>query len=397
MIVKSKINNEYVGPKAIFDPNYVPPELLYRKKETNSLFSILKDSITDNFSLNILYQGIQGIGKKVIANKVLKELVNYNKYIKPICRINIDCKDKDLEEILISLLIELNKFYSFNLDFNSLLNSKLSHLWNIFKLITKKINEKTFFIINNTESLRPDIYKKFLLYGKESNITLIFTINKILRPSTLDILSEFDLKKKLKYFAFNELLNILKQRVSLTFSHEIDKELLEFITDLIFEHYVPVPGKGIDILREIYPFLKDHKKIQHFEMLEICQNQFDTFQISDELNMLSFISEEDLLTIIFLDNLANYFTSTTKFYITLKKLKELYDISCESIGYEKISAEFKKLIDLLQRIGILSGSKKEFEKVTLLKPKNPNIINSYFLVINPTPLKAIVDAIFRKS
>jgi len=75
MISKSNIKNEYVGPKAIFDPNFIPPKLLFRKKEENSLYSILNDSITDEFPLNILYQGIQGIGKKVIINKVLKDLI----------------------------------------------------------------------------------------------------------------------------------------------------------------------------------------------------------------------------------------------------------------------------------------------------------------------------------
>jgi len=57
MISKPKYNI-YVGPRAIFDPNYVPPQLLHRKKEQQSLHSILRDSLYDDFSLNIIYQGI---------------------------------------------------------------------------------------------------------------------------------------------------------------------------------------------------------------------------------------------------------------------------------------------------------------------------------------------------
>ncbi|MCK4780025.1 MAG: hypothetical protein KAT57_07555, partial [Candidatus Lokiarchaeota archaeon] len=64
MIAKSNLNNNYIGTKALFDPNFIPPRLLYRKKEEDSLFSILNDSISDEFCLNILYQGINGIGKK---------------------------------------------------------------------------------------------------------------------------------------------------------------------------------------------------------------------------------------------------------------------------------------------------------------------------------------------
>ena len=33
MIVKPNINKNCIGPKALFDPNFIPPNLLYRKKE----------------------------------------------------------------------------------------------------------------------------------------------------------------------------------------------------------------------------------------------------------------------------------------------------------------------------------------------------------------------------
>jgi len=76
MIVKNNNKINYFGPKALFDPNFIPPSLLYRKKEEQTLHSILSDSISDDFCLNILYQGINGIGKKVIVNKVINDLFN---------------------------------------------------------------------------------------------------------------------------------------------------------------------------------------------------------------------------------------------------------------------------------------------------------------------------------
>ena len=54
MIVNPNVNENYIGPKALFDPNYIPPSLLFRKKEEQSLYAILNDSISDNFYLNIL-------------------------------------------------------------------------------------------------------------------------------------------------------------------------------------------------------------------------------------------------------------------------------------------------------------------------------------------------------
>jgi len=396
MIVKRNFNGHFVGPKALFDPKFIPPEILHRKKDETNLYSLLNDSLSDDFCLNILYQGIQGIGKKVIVNKVLNDLSGENNIEQQIQKISIDCKEKSMEELMVSLLVEMSKFSQVQLDPNSILNSTNSQLWSVFKLLSKKINNKIVLILNNTENLKAKTFKKFLHLGKESKITLISTINKVLRPSSLELLSEFDMKKRLNYFNYKELLNIFKQRVSLTFPHEIDSEMLEFITDLIFEHFVPVPGKGIDILRELYPTLKEQRTLEHNELLDVCQNQFDTFQVSDEFNMLSYISEKDLLIILFLDNLSNHFINSSNFYISSNELKELYEISCESLDYEKVQSSFMKIVNMLLRIGILSGSKKSLQNKENRNSHRNIEFDSYFMVINPNQLKAMVDAIFTK-
>ncbi len=394
MISASKTNCSFVGPRALFDQFYIPPQILYRKNEEKSLFSILKDSFSDNFSLNILYQGIQGIGKKVIVNKVIRDLSLLNPELLNIRKAYIDCRDKNLEEIIITLLTEIGFHQNINFNFKSLINSNISDLWKIFKLTCKKSDNDLLFVFNNIEHLKPEFFKKFLQYGKESNISLISTGNQVLKSSTLDILSEFDIRKKLNYFSYKELLDIIKQRISLTFKYEVDKELIEFITDLIFEHHVPVPGKGIEILRDLYPFLSKQVELSHLETFEILQNQFESLQITDEFSMLSYISEAELLTIIFLDNLSNYFLKNSNFYITIDELKELYYISCESIDFEKNIEEFKHLITTLRNIGILNASKKN--PLNDFRFFNENILNYnfYFMVINPQNLKHIVDAIF---
>ncbi len=389
MIGKSQ---RFLGPRALFDPHYVPPRLLYRKEEEHSLFSILKDSFSDNFCLNILYQGIQGIGKKAIVNKVIKDLLFQNKDLIEFNKVNVDCKEKSFEELMFTLLTEMNGFMRFKFDLSSIFNSKISRTWSLFKLSCKKANENIVLILNNIEHLEPGIFKKFLNFSKESNITLISTVNKVLRPTTLDVLSEFDFKKKLNYFTYKELIHILKERVSLAFSHEIDTTLIEFITDLIFEHYVPIPGKGIDIFRDLYPYLKEQKTIENFELLEICQNQFD-FGF-DEFSMLNYISDEDFLNIIFLDNLQNYFEKN--YFINLSVLGEIYEISCETLEYDKSTREFNNLIKMTQNVGILSASKKNLNE----KKKFSNYSNSkteyFFMVINPYKLKFMIDTVFGK-
>ncbi len=383
MIAKSKSYGNYIGPRAIFDQNFIPPQILHRQKEEHSLFSVVNDAITDDFGINIIYQGIEGIGKKVIINKVINDLLNQDKNSSYIYKIKVDCKEKKLEELIISLLSEMNGVYNFNLDFQQILNLNLPNLWNLFKLACQKVDYNLLIAFNNVEHLNPEIFKKFLHFGNEKNMILISTINKVLKPAAYDLLGCFDLKINLNYFSYNQLCEILHQRIALAYTVNLETDLVEFITDLIFEHYVPVPGKGVDILRELYLLLNSKKDYKECGVYEIVQNQFDPLQISDEYSLLAYISEEELLTIIFLDNLSNFFLKNTRYYISFQELKELYQISCESLDYNISLEEFESLINMYQNIGILSLSKK-------------NLFNNsrYFLIIPPKQLKAIVDALF---
>jgi len=394
MIAGSNVNKYYVGPKALFDPDYIPPHLLYRKKEEDSLFSILNDSISDEFNLNILYQGINGIGKKVIVNKVLNDLLNQNKDFVKINKICVDCKEKNPEELIFLLLSEINGLSNLNFDIRPLLNSEIPQLWNTFKFICNRFDSHLFFIFNNIEYLEPEIFNKFLQFGKESNITLISTVNKIIQPGTMELFSQFDLKKRLNFYNYQELYSILKQRVLLSFSHEIDRNLIRYITDLICEQYVPVPGKGIEILRELYPILKNKNTLGNFEVLDICQNEFDSFQISDEFSMINYLSEEDILTVIFLDNFSNYFISKNKYYISIKELYELYEISCESLEYKKSYFEFRKIIEEILNIGVVKPSKRTFHKNRAHESFNGVNYDSFFILMNPKQINIIIDAIF---
>jgi len=393
MISAQRINNEFVGPRALFDQTYIPPKILHRKTEEKALYSILKDSLHDEFQLNILFQGIQGIGKKVIVNSVLNDISTLNPEL---IKIQIDCSEKSVEEILVSLIAEVGSRKNINFDYKSFLNSSILDLWNLFKLVCRKVDHNITIVFNNIEHIQPEAFKKFLKYGKENKINVISTGNQVLRSSILEIMSEFDFKKKLDYFSFSELNDIIKQRISLAFKNEIDNELIDLITDLIFEHHVPVPGKGIEILRELYPVLNQKMTLKKFEIYDILQNQFDTLQITDEFSMVSYISESDLLNLIFLDNLSNFFLKRANLYITIQELRELYYVTCESIEYEKNIEEFKHLIVNLRNIGILNASKKN--NVNNFRYFNDNVLNydNYFMVINPKQLKPIMDAIFTK-
>ncbi len=397
MISPTTLNPNFIGPRALFDDNFIPPKLLYRRKEKNAFFSLLNDAIIDNFDLSVLFQGTRGIGKKALVNTVLRDLKQFHEDIMTINQININCREKKTKEILFSLITQMDSILNIDIDLNAIWNSSISNLWNLIKIVYARIKNELIIVFNNVEYIEPKIFNKFLNLGKDVNITTIYTINKVLDPSTLEVLSKFDFKNRLNFFSFKQLYDILKQRCSLTFPFELDREMIEYIVDLIFEHHVPVPGKGIEILRDLYPFLHRKNTITQFEILESCQTNFETLGMIDEFNLINFISEENMLTIIFLDNLADYFlTHSSKFYISRLELHELYELSCEALIYEKNAKEFNNLIQMINNIGIMSRArKKPLESFSKSKKETNN--EYYFMVLEANRLKTMVDTIFSNS
>ena len=159
---------------------------------------------------------------------------------------------------------------------------------------------------------------------------------------------------------------------------------------------MPVPGKGIEILRDLYPVLKNENNYNKIELLEICQDEFENFQISDEFSMLNYLSEEDILTVIFLDNLSNFFISKRNYYISVKELQELYEITCETLEYKKDYNELVKLTEQILNFGILKPSKRTYRKKnTYTNYSNANH-DLFFILINPKQIKLIIDTIFNQ-
>ncbi|MHA1195900.1 MAG: hypothetical protein ACTSRH_07820 [Promethearchaeota archaeon] len=388
------INKNFIGPRAIFDNDFIPPKVLYREKEIKELHSLLEDSLRDHFSMNILYQGIEGIGKKVMINKAITDLSKKEYIFNDIRTIKVDCQGKSIEELLITIITKIFNLVDFQFDLKNLWNLKIHDLWNFFKLACKKFKINYLFFFTNVEHSIPEFYKKILQYGKDSHYNMISTINTALSPSFIEFFNSFDLQIKLKFYEYNELYEILKQRALLTFGKHIDNELIQFITDLIFEHHVPVPGKGINILKILYPTLVKDFNLGLSEIYNLIGNHFGLLQNWDEFEILDYLSNSGILATLFLDNLTSYFLNSTKYYINNYELRELYFLACESIEQEKFIDEYYSLLNDLYKIGILTLSyKNKFNNM----PLNIEFLREndlFFLSISPYNLKLAIDSLF---
>ena len=384
----SQIKPTYFGPKAIFDPYFIPPALLHRKSEKEMLSTILKDSFLDNFGANILIKGIKGVGKTVLINKTISDLkIKSKDNGKDILKLFVNCEGKNLEEIIISLILNLEKTEEIKLDINFLLNLTIPRLWNILKLACKKFNTFKFLVFHNIEEIEPKIFKKFLRFGKEMKISIISTINRISINPELNFLSEFDVKKRIDLYNPSQLSDIIKQRFTLTYPFNIDNSLSDFMVDLVAEYDYLRPGKCIELMREIYPIIKKNRNITSDHLREQCLLQFDTFSL-DEFEIISYLTEADILIDIFLDNLANYFSNEYNYYIDLVKLRELYEVSCETLEFEKNSSEFNRILAKLLDLEILKESK--FDR------KYTNNTRFFYSIMQTSQLKTMIDVIFGK-
>ena len=84
------------------------------------------------------------------------------------------------------------------------------------------------------------------------------------------------------------------------------------------------------------------------------------------------------------------------YYISMKELQELYEISCETLEYKKDFNEFSKLTEVLLNFGILKPSKRTYrQKDTYHSYSNANY-DLFFILINPIQIKLIIDTIFNQ-
>ena len=65
---------QYVGARSLFDPNFIPPVFIERKKKSDLLQGVITDAIEDQYSTNINFYGLEGIGKNLLVNNFLQDI-----------------------------------------------------------------------------------------------------------------------------------------------------------------------------------------------------------------------------------------------------------------------------------------------------------------------------------
>ena len=178
---------QYVGARALFDPNFIPPVFIERKKKSELLHGVITDAIEDQYSTNINFYGLEGIGKNLLVNNFLQDISikqvkaslkgkssrnDNNVYI-----LRVDCSEKDIEQVFFTILGQLCSIIKLQLNFNEILNLTAVKLWNSLKLIMDRLENPVILFLQKSENISPFYLTKLFKYAKNSNkIQIITTI-----------------------------------------------------------------------------------------------------------------------------------------------------------------------------------------------------------------------------
>ncbi len=411
MSTKSTSSKTYVGPRALFDPYYLPPNLIGLKKEQDSIQSILKDAIQDQYPIVLSLYGLRGIGKTTLTRKTISTLQKSKTRLNhSIAMHYVNCEDKDSSQIVFSLINELSHSLSYNLEPNSILNATPGNQINLLThLISKSTkggnsngapkDQKTLlFFLDSIEYIQPQIINKLMDVCISQSCFMVSSFNVLKSSPYLSEFKKPDIQVQLNTYSPGCLEKISKSRCEAGFNHPVDNTMIRYLTDLVNEFDYCVPESCLRVLRELYPLILRNSIVDPGEIQDACRYQFKNYSI-DEISIAEYISETDMVDRLALDEIGSFFRSQTRFYIAYSELMDLYKVACESLENAFKQQNFSKFLRGLHRVGLLQPS--NFTHITKPHPQTQlfslpiaEMKKYYFLTISPQMLNEILDVAF---
>jgi len=351
------------APEAIFDPYYIPPQLLFRDSEKQVLRGMLLDSIEDKYTINVIITGHNGIGKTVLGNYTLnRELsVDYKMYFS-------DTTYSTVQEIFEGFAISLG------IPPHETTTATISEI----EKYSRKHPSEIILFLDNINIRNVNMYKKVARRTKQAKITTIATMdyNTYYTLKKIETDREFiDMALQLGMYTEAQLVEIAKQKVRLAFPVHIHDELIEYMTDIIAEFDYTRPGTIVELLRLLFKeVIRGNKKINTCIIRNAC------YELGLEGDNIFFFEELPNMTIeeiTFLERINEIFLKeTSEPYIDLDTLNGIFIDIANQFGLEYDNNLFRRLMYKVLDLGILIESK--------IKPY------SYFTITDPVLLHEVI-------
>jgi len=349
-----------VGPAAIFDPLFIPPELLHRERELKAAETFVENGISSQYPLHIVVSGIRGIGKTVFANFLAEKIRKEHGFPK----VFINMRDPEGRAFLNKVVYGKKVHFS---EGNSLFNCV----------------DRNSFLILVLDDVDPysNMFCRFLKKSRERNIIVIASgdSKSLLRKNHRGFCSYLDFVLKLGIYTPSQLFDITLQRVKLAFPIEVNIEVIQYITDLVCEFDVNRPSVSIEILRRLYPLVISGKEVT-VEVVRECSHDL-LWVLNDDLVVLDALRCMRIENILLLEKIASHLARRVrKAYLSIREIRELYYLLCEEMEDEAAKYLFSECLDELINSGVLLRS--SFNEKYL------------YLTIPPRFLLNLIDAIF---
>ncbi|MHA1264134.1 MAG: hypothetical protein ACTSRS_02765 [Candidatus Helarchaeota archaeon] len=373
-------------PRALYDPIYIPPQLLHRSKELNCFFTLFNSSLdpTDQFPLNTLVYGIRGVGKTVFVNYSIRQLKSQSEtnFIALYFNLANKTRFENLRLIVEKYSYQLSKHYMY------LHNSK--ELWSYFQFLRKKDDHPLILLLDNVEGRNLTLYEKLICYSNDLQISTIATSSLSTKNSHFcikNIADQLNFELFLDIYSPSALHDILLQRINLTLPTLVNSEFSHLITDIVIQHDYYRPSTCIEILKALYESLLKGIDIEPNLIREVS-NHLVEFPFSDDLEFLIQFdnSSIDLLSLPLLQKIYLYFKNTNSTYIKRTQLINLYKITCEELEISYRPAHFYKILQTLLNNSFLYNS--QF-------PSN-NKEPQFFILLDPETLLIYLESKFPK-
>jgi len=349
-----------VGPAAIFDPLFIPPELLHRERELKAAETFVENGISSQYPLHIVVSGIRGIGKTVFANFLAEKIRKEHGFPK----VFINMRDPEGRAFLNKVVYGKKVHFS---EGNSLFNYV----------------DKNSFLILVLDDVDPysNMFCRFLKKSRERNIIVIASgdSKSLLRKNRRGFCSYLDFVLKLGIYTPSQLFDITLQRVKLAFPIEVDIEVIQYITDLVCEFDVNRPSVSIEILRRLYPLVISGKEVT-VEVVRKCSHDL-LWILNDDLMVLDALRNMRIESILLLEKIAlHLLRRPKKAYLSLREIRELYNLLCDEIGDNMAKYLFNECLEELTSSDALF--KSSFNE------------KYFYLAIPPKLLLDLIDTIF---
>jgi hypothetical protein len=341
---------QYVGARALFDPNFIPPVFIERKKKSELLHGVITDAIEDQYSTNINFYGLEGIGKNLLVNNFLQDIAkkqvkaslkgkssrnNNNVYI-----LRVDCSEKEIEQVFFTILSQLCSIIKLQLNFNEILNLSAVKLWNSLKLIMDRLKNPVILFLQKSENISPFYLTKLYKYAKNSHkMQIITTINTGLQKYSFKQYQGMDHRIQMGLYDIKNLEQITMDRSIMAFEKSLEPDSISLIVDYISEYDLMVPGACINLLKEMYPIIHQNGNLTPEILRNTTQYYFDSYNL-DAITFADFVISSSIEDRLFLEYLVDFFRSKNNFYIPFNEIRQAYSMTCEELGYEILDQEF---------------------------------------------------------